>query len=1077
MKSYCKTMVFTVLLIPLALMAQGTITGYVSDLDGNAVHGANVIVERTDLGAATDAEGYFEIAGLAAGEAVVIVDFIGFKQARQTISVPAEGTIELNFVLVSSVLRGEEVVVVGYGTQLRREITGSVAQISNMAFRDMPAASFENAIQGRISGVDIQEHTGEPGAAPNIRIRGAGSITAGNDPLYVIDGLPISNNLVAQGSLFRRRSAFKPPASNPLASLNPNDIESIQILKDASAAAIYGSRGSNGVVIITTKKGKEGAKPVFRFDAYTGTQEVANTPDMMNAKEVIAYTQDSRNNNYIQQYDPLNSASPSYNSSYDPTNNNGRVDANGDEVGGNYLIPDKYVDWDGTDTDWLSLIFHPAPISNYNLSVSGGGAGFAYFVSGGYLNQEGIIDNSQFQRFTIVARLNGKINESVRFGVNLNSAFIENDRVPANAPYFGRPPGIVYSAMVHSPVIKPYNDDGTPNQLDGQSYLGNGTTSASNPLAIIDAISETLDNHRTFGNVYTDIELIKGLVYRSSVGVDLSNYQESFYRANSLLYRTAKTGDPYAQSTASRSFNWLWENTVNYKTSFNEVHNVTALVGYTAQKDVVDQNSVIASNFSDDQVQTLSGGLVTDGTSIKEEWSLVSMLARLNYNFKYRYLFTAAVRSDRSSRFGEANQTGVFPSISVAWRLSEEPFVKRATAISELKIRASYGVTGNFLIPNYGAIGLLGQGLYILGDQPVNAVYPSTISNEDLGWETTRQTDFGVDFGLFDDRVYGTFDIYNSQTEDLLLEVGVQSALGFTTALTNIGKVKNTGFEMSVTSRNMVGAFQWATDFNYSSYKNEVLELGPDDEPIISAGSAGQRHITRVGDPIGSYYGYVVAGIYQNQADIDSWVPDDLANKPQPGDFKFKDINGDGKITTDDRTVTGSYLPDFTYGFTNRFSFKDFDLSIFFQGVEGREILNLTARHMKNGEANFNSYAVETDRWRSETEPGNGEIPRADRATSSHGNNNRPSSFQVEDGSYLRLKTLTIGYTLPPSVATRFAQSVRVYVSGKNLITWTDYIGFNPEVSLQSQNMLVQGEDYGAYPLARTWTFGISATF
>lgn len=1077
MKSHFKAMVFTALMIPLSLMAQGTITGLVTDTDGNTLRGANVLVEGTNLGDATDVDGNFSITGVPSGENVIVVDFIGFERAQQTVFVPDGGTVSVEFILAVDVLAGAEIVVVGYGTQLRREITGSVATISIDAFRDMPMLSFENAIQGLISGVDIQEHSGEPGAAPNIRIRGAGSISAGNDPLYVIDGLPISKNLGAQGSLFRRRTAFKPPASNPLASINPNDIESIQILKDASAAAIYGSRGSNGVVIITTKQAKEGAKTTLRFDTYSGIQEVAHSVDMMNAEEVIAYTQDARNNNYIQTYDPLNPSSSYYNADYDPTTNVGRVDADGNAVSGSSLIPEKYVDWDGTDTDWLSLIFNPAPISNYNLSVSGSGGGLNYYLSGGYLNQEGIIDNSQFQRYTLSARLRGDVNKYVRFGVNLNSAFTNHNRVPANAPYFGRPPGIVYSAMVHSPVIKPYNDDGTPNQLDGQSYLGNGTTSASNPLAIIDAIDELVDNHRTYGIVYTDIELIKGLVIRSSAGLDLSNYQGSFYRANSLLYRTAKTGDPFASSTASRTFNWLWENTANYKVSLNDNHNLTVLAGYTAQKEVFDQNSVIASNFSDDQIQTLSGGQVTNGNSIKEEWSLVSLLARVNYNFKYKYLFTFAVRSDRSSRFGVANQTGVFPSFSAAWRASEESFIKGISAISELKIRASYGVTGNFLIPNYGAIGLLGQGLYIIDDQPVNAVYPSTISNENLSWETTKQSDFGVDFGFFNNRLYGTFDVYTSITEDLLMEVGVQSALGFTTALTNIGKVKNTGMELAITSRNFVGAFQWATDFNYSTYKNEVLELGPGDEPIMASGSAGVRHITRVGDAIGSYFGYVVEGVYKDDADIAASPEDKLANAPRPGDFKFKDVNGDGVIDSDDRTVTGSYHPDFTYGVTNRFNFGSFDLSIFFQGVEGREILNLTARHMKNGEANFNSYAIENERWRSEAEPGNGSIPRADRSTSAHGNNNRPSSFQVEDGSYMRLKTLTIGYTLPKSFTSKFAQSIRVYASGKNLIMWTDYIGFNPEVSLQSQSMLVQGEDYGAYPLAKTWIFGLSTTF
>ncbi len=585
---------------------------------------------------------------------------------------------------------------------------------------------------------------------------------------------------------------------------------------------------------------------------------------------------------------------------------------------------------------------------------------------------------------------------------------------------------------------------------------------------------------------------MKDLTFRSMGGVDLDNFQGSFFSGNSLLFRNRPVPEPIAQSTAANRSNWVWENTLNYKKTLRDVHNFTVLLGYSAQKDVSEQNLVRAVNFPDDQVQTLTGGLVNDGNSIKEEWSLVSTLARINYNFNYKYLVTAAIRSDKSSRFGPGNQTGIFPSFSVAWRMMEEDFMQENLGfLSELKLRASYGETGNFLIPNYGSIGLLDQGLYIDDDQPVSAVFPATLSNEELGWETTKQVDLGIDYALFEDRIYGTFDWYNSKTEDLLLQVGVQSASGFVTALTNIGKVRNRGFELSLTSRTMVGAFQWSTELNFSTNDNEVLELGPGDEPILVNGAAGLRHITRVGDELGSYYGYVVDGIYQTEPDIpckdgDPCVPFSgnapidtlLTGNPtqaRPGDFRFKDIDGDGEITPADRTVTGSYHPDFIYGITNRFYFKNFDLSIFFQGVEGREILNLTARHLKNGEANFNSYAIETERWRSPEEPGNGQIPRADRQ--SGGQNNRPSSFQVEDGSYFRLRNLTIGYRLPRSLTSRFAQDVRIYVTGKNLFTSTDYIGFNPEVSLQSQNMLVQGEDYGAYPLAKSWIVGTNITF
>ncbi|MFQ5603527.1 MAG: SusC/RagA family TonB-linked outer membrane protein [bacterium] len=1053
---------------PAGLIAQGhRVSGRIIDgEDRTPLPGLNIVVKNTDRGTTTNNDGLYVLENVSP-EDTLIFSYIGYQREE----VPIAGRQVIDIFMIRQVIPGEEVTVVGYGTQQRREITGSVARISAVTFQDIPVLSFEQAIQGQLSGVDIQENTGEPGGEPNVRIRGTGSISAGNDPLYVIDGLPISKNLSLQGTLFRRRAAFKPPPTNPLASLNPQDIESIEILKDASAAAIYGSRGSNGVILITTKKGKAGSKPAIRFDSYTGVQSLANKPDMMNAKELIEYTKDARNNNYLDKYDPLNPNSPNYNPNYNPDNNNGRPND------GNVRLPDKYINWDGTDTDWLDLIFSSAPITNTNVSVSGGSQNISYYLSGGFLQQDGIIENSQFKRYSFSVRFVGDLTESIQFGANINTAFTNNSRVPANAPYFGRPPGIVYSAMVHSPVLKPFNVDGTPNQLDAQSYLGGGTTSASNPLAIMEAIDENLDNHRTFGNVYTDIMLTKGLSFRSSFGIDLNNYQNSFFRGNSLLYRTAQSGDPYAQNSAATGTNWVWENTLHYDKTFKDIHNFTALLGYSAQKEVSEQNSVIAVNFPDDQVQTISGGLVTDGSSIKEEWSLVSMLARINYNFNYKYLLTATIRSDRSSRFGAGNQTGIFPSLSVAWRMTEEKFMQRLGFLSELKLRASYGETGNFLIPNYGSIGLLGQGLYVEDDQPVSAVFPATISNEDLGWETTKQVDLGIDFALFEDRIYGTFDWYNSKTEDLLLQVGVQSASGFTNALTNIGKVRNKGVELSLTSRNLVGDFQWTTDFNFAANDNEVLSLGPGDEPILVAGAAGIRHITQVGSPMGSYYGWVVDGIYQSEADIANSPVDEMAPAPKPGDFKFKDVNGDGVINTDDRTITGSYHPDFIYGFTNRFYYKNFDLSIFFQGVEGREILNLTARHMKNGEANFNSYAIENERWRSPEQPGNGKIPRADRQSALQGNNNRPSSFQVEDGSYLRLRNLTIGYRLPHTWSSKFAESVRIYISGRNLFTITDYIGFNPEVSLQSQNMLVQGEDYGAYPLARTWIIGTNVSF
>jgi TonB-linked SusC/RagA family outer membrane protein len=415
----------------------------------------------------------------------------------------------------------------------------------------------------------------------------------------------------------------------------------------------------------------------------------------------------------------------------------------------------------------------------------------------------------------------------------------------------------------------------------------------------------------------------------------------------------------------------------------------------------------------------------------------------------------------------------------LGWRANEESFLSGVDEINELKLRGSYGVTGNFEIPNYGAIGLLSGANYVSGTSQINGVAPSTSSNADLTWETSYQMNVGVDYALLNDRIYGSIDYYTTTTEDLLLFVTVPAASGFDVALTNIGEVENKGFEFSMTSRNMVGPLNWATDFNFAANQNTVTKLGPEGDDILSSGAAGARHITRIGDAIGSYYGYVVDGIYQSQAEIDAAPVDRLVGSggARPGDFRFKDINGDGEITSDDRTVTGSYHPDYTFGITNRFEYKNFDFNIFVQGVMGREVLNLTARHLKNGEANFGSYAVLNDRWISESNPGNGEHPRADRSSASHGNNNRPSSYQVEDGSYVKIKNLSFGYTLPDEFLNGAFSRARIYTAMTNVAIFTDYVGFNPEVNLQANSSLTPGEDYGAYPLSRTIQVGIDLAF
>lgn len=1035
-----------------------TVSGQVTDQSGEMLPGATIREKGTDNGTTTDFDGNYSIT--VDDQATLIFSFLGFT--TQEIKVDGRSTINVQLSAAASAL--DEIVITGYGRQVKRDITGAVATLSASQLANLPLPSFENAIQGQMAGVQVSETSGEPGAGPTIRVRGVGSISAGNEPLYVIDGFPVSKNvrLGVQGDNFRRGTGrFRPPTQNPLGTLSPNDIESIQVLKDASAASIYGSRGSNGVILITTKRGNRDGSPKVSYDAYVGAQSVANKLDLMNAAELIEYNIEATNNAYLQ-------ANPNASAS----------DPNSVRTNAAWRLADDVLNPDGTDTDWQDVMFRTAMIQNHNLSVSGGADKVGYYISANYFNQEGIIENSGFDRYSLRLNLEADLSDKMRVGVNLAPSYTLSDKLPAGSPYFARPPGIVYSGIVHSPTVRPYNEDGTPNQLDNQSWLltpeGQTTafTTASNPLAIIEGIDDQLNQFRTFGNVYGEYDIMKGLTFKTFAGVDINSYKRNFFRKNSLLFRNAIRGESYGQSSSSESLSWIAEQTLSYATELEGGHSFNAVAGYTAQKERIDINTVVAENFPDDLVTTISGGQVVQGTAVIEEWSLVSLLARVNYDFKDRFLATASIRSDRSSRFGAGNKTGIFPSASVGYRISKD--IKNADWLSDLKFRASWGTTGNFLIPNYASIGLLGQSNYTFGGGLVNGIAPSTISNQDLSWEKTSSYDIGLDFGFLEDRIYGSVEYFKSTTSDLLLAVQVPSALGFTNALTNIGEVVNKGVELTLTSRNTTGKLKWTTDINFSTIDNEVTKLGPSGDPILSSGGAGNRHITQIGEPLGSYFGYQTDGIYQNQAEIDAG-PRDLIATPRPGDFRWKDINNDGVINAADRTVVGNYLPDFTYGMTNTLSYSNFDFSFLVQGVQGSEVLNLTRRHMGNGEANFNSYRDWVNRWRSEDNPGNGEIPRANTQTGN--SNNRPSNFQVEDASYFRLRNVTLAYTVPEGKLGKGFSNLRIYISGTNLLTITDYLGYNPEVNNIEDDVNVQGEDYGAYPLSRVFTFGVNASF
>jgi TonB-linked SusC/RagA family outer membrane protein len=1064
--------------VPLSAV-KPVIEGRVTDGEtGSPLPGVNVVVPNTTVGTATNADGRYSL------DVPDDADSLRFSAiGYQPRMVAIDGRTSINVSLMPDVEALDEVVVVGYGTQRQAEVTGSVGSVASADIENLSVSSFQDALQGQLAGVEISQTSGAPGAAPQVRVRGTSSITAGTGPLYVVDGVPLSADAALQGGIIRRRASFQPPAQNPLATINTKDIESIEVLKDASAAAIYGSRGSNGVVLITTKSGRRDDEVRINYSASVGMQGVINTPDMMNADELVELTIESRNNAYEEE---LGTAPPN------PRTNQGRPPEDGlNGLGGLVRIPERYVEYDqgqiSTNTDWLDLVLGDrAGTWNSTLSVSGGTESIGYYLSGGVQQQEGIVGNSGFDRYSLKASVEADPLERILIGADLNLSLSQQDREPANGPYFARPPGIVYSAMVHSPLVEPFKN-GEPNQTSsdpsGQSFLDGGTTSASNPLAIQNAVSEDLDHHRTFGNVFVEGEVSDNVTVKTLFGADLSNYTRNFFRNRELLYRMATSPEPYGQASSARSFNWLWENTVRYSNTFSDVHNVDVLAGVTAQEERQDFSQTFAQSFPINGIPTLSGGQVTDGTSRSSEWSLLSGLTRVNYDYDSKYLLTAALRADKSSRFGPDNRTGIFPSASVGWRIGEEDFMDAAPQVSSMKVRLSYGQTGNFQIPNYGAFGNLRFQSYVTGElgddnrqDVITGVDPQDLGDPTLTWETTEEVNIGLDVGLFDERIVFEADAYRSVTSDLLLNVSVPSASGYETVLTNIGEVENTGLELFLETQNLTGAFSWSTSVNFSTNNNEVTALGPGDAPIRSAGAAGIRHITQVGSPIGSYFGYVTDGVYQSQQEIDN-APTDTQGDPSPGDLRFKDINGDGEITPEDRTVTGSYQPDFTYGITNTFEYRGFDLRVFLQGVQGRDILNLTNRHMGNGEFNFNQYSFFLDRWQSPDNPGSGDVPRVDRLTGSHGNNNRVSDFQVNDGSYLNIREVTLGYTFQASTLNDLVRQLRLYGSVQNLHMFTDYIGFNPMASLPTSDQLTIGQDYGAYPLQRTWTIGLDVQF
>ncbi|MFA9392432.1 MAG: TonB-dependent receptor [Prolixibacteraceae bacterium] len=997
---------------------------------GEPIPGVNVIIQGTWNGTTTDFDGKFKFGNVNPG-VTLMFSFIGY--ASQWVKVENVNPILVKLAQDSKSL--EEVVVVGYGEIRKKDLTGSVSQVFADDLNDMPVARIDQALQGKMAGVSIQQSTGQPGESPIIRIRGVGSLSAGNNPLYVVDGYPITGDL---------------------RDINPNDIETIEVLKDASACAIYGSRGSNGVILITTRLGKKGEQKLS-FNMYTGFQKVLNKVDALNAEEYSIIAKEMHDNAWLD-YAYTNGIQASAN---DPNDVRLKVDGTPDDK---FIYdPNNYQPIEGRyiDTDWQDEIFETAPIKSYQLSASGGNEKTRYMISAGYMSQDGVVMSTDYERYTARTNIVTKITDKITAGLQLAPSFSSQHTIRMDGIR-----GPVLRSIYSVPSFPVKWDDGTWAQSASYGY---NATIANQPVSSLMGRTDKNELFSILGNLYLEIEILKNLKFKSTAGADIWSKKRHMYEADYAVWKDGDVGGAEYNTYFNR--NWLNENTLNYNLDIGEKHRLNALAGYTLQKNYYEWSNMSANNFPNDDVQTLNAGKVYGGSQSISEWSMISYLARVNYSYNDKYLLTASIRRDGSSRFGLNTKWGVFPSTSMAWRISEESFLKEKDWLSDMKIRVGYGETGNNAIGDYAAQGTIGTGRdYIFGGQITPGLSPNGISNYGLKWEKTQQFNTGINVSIIDSRFNFSLDYYSSKTKDLLLNVPIPTITGYSRALVNIGQVSNKGWEFEMHTVNIEGDFTWTTDFNISQNRNKVLKLGPAGDPIL--GGHGSSNITQIGSPVGLFYGYDQIGVWN------SW--EEIAANPHfasahPGDARMRDVNGDTEINAKDMTDIGSWEPDFTYGMTNTFRYKNIDFSLVFAGSQGNEIYNLAMRYYGVG-SDGNSVKKVLGRWQSAENTGDGMTPRVHIAAT--GLSRDYSSRWVEDGSYLLIQNITIGYTLPTKLINKlYFKSCRLYASAQNPKMFTNYSFYNPMMDADNGNPLGPGVDFGAFPLSQVYSFGLNVTF
>ncbi|WP_254412638.1 SusC/RagA family TonB-linked outer membrane protein [Dyadobacter diqingensis] len=1014
-----KSLLFVILSVCLQslTLAQEVVHGLVKDDSGQTLPGATVVQKGTSKHAVTDLDGKFSIQAGKDLPFTLQVSLTGYQQQEIEIyelsSEPAEIVLKTSNVL-------DQVVVIGYGSQKKGDLTGSVSSIATADLKGVPISSLDRALQGRAAGVQVTQSSGQPGSSVSIKIRGGNSINGANEPLYVIDGFPVYNN-----NSYADAGVTNGPTINALATLNPNDIESIDILKDASATAIYGSRGANGVVIITTKKGKTG-KSVITYDGYYGVQKVLKKLPLLNAQQWALLKNDAL-------ADSKKGAAFSQ----------AQIDSLGQP---------------GIGSDWQDAAFRQAAIQNHSLSFSGGDEKTRFAVSGNYFKQNGILQNSDFERYSFRVNLDRDMNKRFKLGFNFTGS-----KTAAQVA-----PEAVVPNLLQMPPTMPIYDPGSANGFTLRSIYD---SPLANPIATLFLQVNETHTFRGFGNAYGEYQIAEGLKAKVSLGTDILLNKQNRYLPSTLQEGSGLGG----QGIIGTKFTigWLNENTLSYNKTFNADHALDAVVGITQQASTTENVVARSATFVTDEFgyNNLGGGTTFQNAGSNYfRWTLLSYLGRVNYTYKSKYNVTLTARSDGSSRLGKNNKWGFFPSAAFSWNLGREDFIREVQQISNLKFRVSGGITGNQEISPYTSLAQESYYSYIFNGKLVAGYAPNGIANPNLGWEETAQYDAGIDLGLFKNRINVTLDAYLKKTTKLLLDVPLPYTTGYPNAFQNYGSVENRGIELALNTVNTTGEFGWTTDFVFSTNRNKVLSLGPGVTSVISGVS-----IAQVDEALGSFLVLKTNGIFQtgdNIAELPKFNASDRAGSQRYVDVSGPDGVPDGTITQAyDRVIVGNAQPKYLFGLTNNLSYKNLDLNFLLQGQSGNKVYNANQANLELGTGYINGSTTLLERW-TPTNPSN-VIHRAIENPAV-----TVSDRFIENGSYLRLKNISLGYSLPKHLISKLGLSqLRFYVTAQNLITWTKYTGFDPEVSKNEQATLTQGVDNGVYPAAKTFLGGLTLSF